>query len=714
MIRLSKALALYCAAVALLVTAALVLYVRSPWRGLPYRDSFAAGRTDEWTPYSGNWSIASGAIRNDSSDRGAKFVTGSPYWKNYSVEADLQLVANGGDAGLMIRVSDAERGVDSYNGYYAGLRTTDHSLVLGRAEHGWIEFPPVKMPGGVSPGKWYHLKLSAFGCSISASATDMETGAATAVAAHDPHCFAAGRIGLRSMAAGGTWRNIRVERISGAEAAQLAAAPPPAETAIYPTSQGTHAAAPAPSIVPSAVENMRGAGAVQPIRSLHLFSASRPARATVRGSVIDTEPLFIQDSSGGVEVELRNTVPLRVGDEVQVEGDVYPHGLTATIRNATARPLGGLTPPPPLSVTADQAATGSYHAMYIEIEGTLRGKATAPGGLLGLQLRDGQQDFRALASSTATETAFRKLEKNSVVRVRGICFVDAGHTQNTVPFVVLVSSADDVRTLVGPPWWSIGHIIELAVLMLVLGFIAHLLFSRAEEWRLRAVIDERERLAHEIHDTLAQSFAGIGFQLRAILNRIAKNASPLDKSMLIDEINRASELVRHSHDEARRSIITLRPDATEAGGLVAALEQVARQMVGRAPVEIESSVEGEARTIPLHILDCLFRIGQEAIANAMQHGHPTRLLICAVYAPSTIMLVIEDNGTGFVPNPDADGFGLTGMRRRAESIQGMIEIETAPGCGTRIIVRAPAVFRRASLFRLAYDEEQREPGSRVS
>lgn len=714
MMRLSKGVVLYCAGVGLLIAAAFVLYTRSPWRGLPYRDSFAAGRTDEWTPYSGNWSIVDGAIKNDSSDRGAKFVTGSPYWKNYSVEADMRLVANGGDAGIMIRVSDAERGVDSYNGYYAGLRTSDQSLVLGRAEHGWIEFPPVKMPGGVLPGKWYHLKLSAFGCSISASATDTETGATTTVETHDPHCFPSGRIGLRSMAAGGVWRNMRAQRISSAEAARLAAAPPPSETAVYPTSQGTPAVASVPNPAPPVAERAHNAGLTQPIRNLHLFSISHPARVTVRGSVIDTEPLFIQDSSGGVGVELKNKVPLRVGDEVEVEGDVYPHGLTATIRNATARPLGGLTPPPPLSVTADQAATGAYHAMYIEVEGTLRSKTLAPDGLLSLELRDGQQVFRALASSAATETAFRGLEKGSVVRVRGICFVDADHTKNTVPFVVLVSSADDVRMLVGPPWWSAGHLIELALLMLVLGFIVHLLFSRAEEWRLRAVIDERERLAHEIHDTLAQSFAGIGFQLRAILNRISRHSSPLDKSMLIEELNRTSDLVRHSHDEARRSIITLRPDATEAGGLVAALEQVARQMVGRAPVEVESSVEGEPRTIPLHILDCLFRIGQEAIANAMQHAHPTRLLVRAVYAPSTITLIVEDNGVGFIPRPDEDGFGLTGIRRRAESIQGTLEIETGPEKGTQIIVRAPAVLKRARFFRLAYDEEQREPSSRVS
>jgi signal transduction histidine kinase len=516
------------------------------------------------------------------------------------------------------------------------------------------------------------------------------------------------------MVSGGIWRNIRVERISSSDAVLLASAKPPPQTAVYPTNQGMSSLGSVPQSIAPLIEGSYTAGPVQTIQSLRLFSAMQPARAIVRGSVIFTDPLYIQDSSGGVQVELKSRLPLRVGDEVEVEGDVYPHGLTATIRDATARPLGGMAPPPPLSVTADQAATGAYHAMFIEVEGTLQRKVFSANGLTTLELRDGQQVFWAIANSSAVAASFKNFEKSSLLRLRGICLVDASHTQNAVPFAVLVNSPEDVKVLVGPPWWSVEHLIGLAIIMLALGFTVHWLYSRAEEWRLRAVIDERERLAHEIHDTLAQSFAGIGFQLRAIRNRILKSNTPLDHSTLLEELNRASELVRHSHDEARRSITTLRPDATEAGGLIAALEKIARQMVGRAPTEIETSVEGDVRLIPLRILDSLFRIGQESIANAMQHGHPSKLAIRAIYSPSAITLVIEDNGTGFVPNPDTNGFGLTGIRRRVESIQGTLEIETAPASGTRIIVKAPVVIKRFKLWHLAYDDGEREFSDHVS
>ena len=116
----------------------LLAFVNRHSRGLPYKDSFASGSADEWDAFGGTWELADGAIRNDSDERGAKLLTGSTQWENYSLEADVKLLGRDGDAGLVVRSSDEEEGVDSYNGYYAGLRNRDNALVLGRANHGWI------------------------------------------------------------------------------------------------------------------------------------------------------------------------------------------------------------------------------------------------------------------------------------------------------------------------------------------------------------------------------------------------------------------------------------------------------------------------------------------------------------------------------------------------------------------------------------------------
>jgi signal transduction histidine kinase len=687
-------------ALAVAASAGILLLLDSPSRDLPYHDSFASGKIEEWTAYDGNWNLVDGSVKNDSDERGAKLIVGSPSWRSYAIDADLQLIG-GGDAGIILRASNLERGVDSYDGYYAGLRTNDEKLVLGRAKHGWIEFPPRAMPGGVEPGKWYHLRLAAQGCTITASASVIGTTNYTEIRVKDPDCLASGKAGLRSMAAGGMWRNVRVTKLPDLDSRPEHPTP---HMAVYPTSQGSvplsrvmanTAVAPAP---PPA-----RAKTILPIRNLRLLSTTRPAHVTVRGAVILTTPaLYVQDSSGGVEVALVHESPLRVGDEVEIEGDAYPQGLSARISNATERQIGGLAPIPPVSVTADQAATGAFGSMFLEVEGRLdeRTETAAPG--VALEFHDGLQTFRAIATTAVTNSLFRQLEMDSVIRVRGVCMVSTEYTGNTVPFALIVNSPEDVKVIDGPPWWSAEHLIAMALVMLGLGFLVHLFFSRAEEWRLHAVIDERERLAHEMHDTLAQSFAGIGFQLRAIRNRLSRNATSVDAPSLMEDLNVATELVRHSHDEARRSIATLRPEAIEATGLVSALEQTARRMVSRSSVLVDVSVHGEARPLPLRVLDSFFRIGQEAIANAVQHGQPSKITIQIEYSRSAIALAIEDNGVGFNPRPDSGGFGISGMRRRAETIDGTLDLQTFPGGGTRVRAQAPTPRRMPWFLRLAY------------
>jgi hypothetical protein len=104
-----------------------------------YRDSFRFGKQDNWQPYGGAWEVVDGAMRNNSDERGAKTMNGDTESRNYLVEADVQLLGQYGDAGLIIRANDEEVGVDAYNGYYAGLRDLDNTLILGRAGFGWIE-----------------------------------------------------------------------------------------------------------------------------------------------------------------------------------------------------------------------------------------------------------------------------------------------------------------------------------------------------------------------------------------------------------------------------------------------------------------------------------------------------------------------------------------------------------------------------------------------
>ncbi|MGO9491379.1 MAG: histidine kinase [Terracidiphilus sp.] len=661
-------------------------YLHSPQRGLPYHDSFADGNADEWKAFGGTWELVDGMMRNDSDERGAKLLTGSPYWHNYVVEADVSLLGNG-DAGLIIRSNDEEEGVNAYTGYYAGVRILDNSLVLGLADHGWMEAKKqVPDAGGIRPLRWYHLKLLAYDCQIVTSVTTPSQPAPTALAITDSGCVQTGRVGLRSYSSGGIWRNVAAHPATRQDLLAML------------TGAGSRGETASQSVLAQPMVSLEGSGQPEPepgaklsdvqttsIASLQLTSLVLPAEATIRGVVVLTAPqLFVQDSTGGVYVPAPKAPVLKVGDEVEVTGEVHPRDFSSALESATVKVLWARTPVPPVSVTASQASTGKYDATFIEVRGRLVGKERGPGNTLVLGLDEGSESFRAILNPGRSDYLFSKLKLGSTLRLRGICVVDPAYTHNLTPFVLLLRSNEDLDVIAGPPWWSTSHMIAIAVSVLVLAFAGVVLYHRVENWRLRTILEERGRLAHEMHDTLAQSFAGIGFQLQAI-----RNGVPEELKTLHQQLDLASDLVRHSHEEARRSIATLRSEDLETEDVLTALENCARRMVANGAVQIVAQRQGDPRPIPLRTADTLYHIGQEAIANTVRHADHTLLIINLEYKENSVNLSIVDNGKGFVQGNHQLGFGIRGMRRRAQSIAATIELHSTPGRGTSVVVEAP-------------------------
>lgn len=671
----------------ILLLGGFLAYWRSSQRGLPYQDSFAKGNANEWKAFGGTWELTDGAVRNDSDDRGAKLVTGSPYWRNYSVEANVSLLGSTGDAGLVIRSEDEEEGVNAYSGYYAGVRTIDNSLVLGRADYSWMETSKQSsVPQSIRPFTWYHLKLLAYDCQIVAELYGPSSASRASIGISDSDCIRSGKIGLRSYSSGGIWRNIVVRRATRQDLDQMlqnvrgfgetGARNTFIENAAHLGSRQSEG-----DVQTLALPNT----AAHTIISLRLTSFAKPTIATVRGVVVLTAPrLYIQDSTGGVYVPFPKAPLLKVGDEVEVTGEVHPGDFSSTIEHATVRALWARTPMPPVSVTASQASTGKYDATFIEVQGRLTVKERGPDGTLILDLNDGPQSFRAIMNPGRSDYLLSQLKLNSSLRLRGVCVVDQAFTQDLRPFVLLLRSNEDLDVIAGPPWWSTGHIIAIVFTTLVLILFAVSVYHRMENWRLRAILEERERLAHEMHDTLAQSFAGIGFQLQAIRNGLTKEMPTLQQQLEL-----ASNLVRHSHEEARRSIATLRTEDLDSEDILTALDLCARRMVDGGLMRVIVEKEGNQRPIPLRIADTLYRIGQEAIANAVRHAQSTILVIRLKYGENSIRLQVDDNGIGFVQSKSAVGFGVRGMRRRAQSISAEFQIQSEAGRGTQLFVEAP-------------------------
>lgn len=194
------------------VTRGLIHFQHSPGRGLPYHDRFVSSDNREWTAYGGNWKQQAGAMLNESNERGAKLVMGSAYWENYVLEADVALRSLG-DAGLIARVSDAEQGVDAYNGFYTGLRIRDQSLVLGIADHHWQEIALKSLATPITPNSWYHLRVELKGCQVSSVVTDKDSAELAKLQIKLDSCPIRGKIGLRSYDSGGMWKNVRVTNL---------------------------------------------------------------------------------------------------------------------------------------------------------------------------------------------------------------------------------------------------------------------------------------------------------------------------------------------------------------------------------------------------------------------------------------------------------------------------------------------------------------------
>jgi signal transduction histidine kinase len=664
---------------------ALAAYFQLRQQRLPYHDSFVKEKADEWQAFGGTWELNEGAMRNESDERGAKLLTGSSKWRDYSLEADVQLLGHDGDAGLIARATDEEEGVDSYSGYYAGLRNRDNALVVGRADHGWTGEQTAPLTGGVHPFLWYHLKIVTVGCNFAALVSGPRLALPAASTMIRKDCPRSGRIGLRSYSSGGIWRNVHASAAEysdfqkiESEVANLSAR---ALAASSPNGQPEDGA----KISTQDRDRDHRPSVTQPISSLRLVPSSNSTNASIRGVVVLTSPvLFVEDTTGGVAIPNPDAPPLKVGDEVEATGIPQPKDFSSVLQNAKVRLLWAGTPIPPVSVTASQAATGAFDATFVEVEGHLIGKETGPANTVILQLQQGEQAFRALMGPGRADLLLRKLKLNSLLRLRGIAVVDSKYTENLTPFVMLLPSTDNVDVLAGPPWWSTGHLVAIAVSALILALVVQVFYGRVERWRLRAVLDERQRLAHEMHDTIAQSFAGIGFQLQAIRNDLREKNPAVHR-----QLDLACDLVRHSHEEARRSIATLRPESLESIGLLPALEQCARRLVNGGSVDIKTSIFGDERPMPIRVSDTLFRIGQEAIANAVRHAAPASLSISLSYVRDSVCLIVEDDGVGFCNTGDLLGFGLRGMRKRADTIAAKFNIVSSPNSGTRVEVASP-------------------------
>src|SRR5881628_17028 len=203
--------------------------------------------------------------------------------------------------------------------------------------------------------------------------------------------------------------------------------------------------------------------------------------------------------------------------------------------------------------------------------------------------------------------------------------------------------------------------------------------------RQSAVMAERNRMARDIHDTLAQGFTGVIVQLEAVEEAMSRNQGMKASGHL----DRAGELARESLREARRSVQALRPQALEEKQLSEALKDLIEKMIHGTTVHAKFTLQGKRRKLPPEWETNLLRIGQEVLTNVIRHAHASAFDVQLIFDSREIRLTLRDDGCGFDPQRRHEGFGLQGMRERAEGMGGHLSIESANGKGTMISIVLP-------------------------
>jgi signal transduction histidine kinase len=227
--------------------------------------------------------------------------------------------------------------------------------------------------------------------------------------------------------------------------------------------------------------------------------------------------------------------------------------------------------------------------------------------------------------------------------------------------------------------------IELAQALAHQAMLAIQLNEFAEQNRQSAILEERNRMARDIHDTLAQGFTGVIVQLEAVEDAIGCSR----RKEANEHLRRASELARRSLNEARRSVHALRPQALQKSNFWEALKGIIKNTTVGTSLHTKFELRGKLRHLPLVWQENLLHIGQEALTNALKYARSRNFDARLTFNTKELRLELRDDGDGFRVRDRHDGFGLAGMRERVEQMGGDLKITSARGKGTRVVVTLP-------------------------
>jgi signal transduction histidine kinase len=427
--------------------------------------------------------------------------------------------------------------------------------------------------------------------------------------------------------------------------------------------------------------------------------------------------LFLEEGGRAIRVIPLRPEPRSIGERVEVSGFFIMRTFFSQMEGARVRALGETAVIAPPLVSPREIAEGDFDARLVQLRGVLRKSGQLADDVRLYLETDNQLIETRLPLDAAGNHEWREgslLEVTGLVESRLLRGRGTDGSPKFSGFSLLLRSPSDIRVLRAPSWltprrlgWGVA--VLAASLLCILGW-NKLLHRRVQERSMQlareiqsstqahveyeATLRERNRLAADLHDSVAQGFTAVAFQLEA-----ARAYRPVDHERAEEHLRLAGQMLEHSRDDLRRSVWDLKARMLEGRSLAEALHEFVRQSRRPNGPRLEVDTSAAETRVPDFIASNLFLCAQEAVSNALEHAHASDITIRLAIDSAAIRLAVTDDGRGFanghVSGPAQGHFGLSGMHERAVRLGGKLRVSTGP-CGTTVEAVVPWESKRAS------------------
>lgn len=470
-----------------------------------------------------------------------------------------------------------------------------------------------------------------------------------------------------------------------------------------------------------------------PIHKLYQHGIAGPRRKIQTQGIVtyvNSHELYLRGDLASLKVTTPLITNVQIGDEVQVCGIVWPQPVSPAFRACSIEKIKKASLPAPVRVELENQIDASCNYDLIDMDAELIEVGKQFSGADGVS----QQTLLCRASGHLFEAVFppgtvlgKHLKPQAKVRLVGICSVirnrNISRYLHVDGFSLKLRSIDDITVLAKAPWWTSQRLVWLLSILLTtmtLFIVWVSLLQRTVEnqtdiirdnVKRASVMNERQRIARELHDNLIQGLVAMEVRLSGcirkmelnrnkIRNRLEKTAGPtILLQPAIEELTQCSAEEREAlndlwhmmgrcSEESRSSILYLRSGLAGRISLCSTLQEVLEPMADESGISLQIKQEGPVQVFTQEIERNLMLTTKEAVTNAIQHSGTDRMEVTLCYSEETLQIEIQDFGCGFDTRKiqKKDHFGLAGMKERIKQLGGSVQITSAAGDGTKVII----------------------------